>query len=319
MLATFEWSDAVPATLVSNAVRPTLEGVRRATVHSVFRSAINLEAGRAFLTLGNTDLGPMPNGIVIGRGPDFLHTGLRSGQAVQISGKRITVPGIGLEIDLRAARQWDPRLVTRAGDRSVAVARWQRRSAFVRSIAAARARPCAGFSTGLGELLTGDGVPPTGVVALLARPRLDRLASAIGARDSAIASRLASGLVGLGPGLTPSGDDALVGIAAAAAALGKPDAVAFLRPIAEGALERTTIVAATFLRHASVGEFSGRFHDLLVALLGPDDTALIPAVDRALAWGATSGADSLVGVLLGLDVLGGVPAWRNVAARTVAA
>ena len=63
---------------------------------------------------------------------------------------------------------------------------------------------------------------------------------------------------------------------------------------------------ATLLRHAAAGEFAERLHTLLAALLGPDDGTISTAIDRATAWGATSGTDSLVGVLIGLDVAAGV-------------
>ena len=39
---------------------------------------------------------------------------------------------------------------------------------------------------------------------------------------------------------------------------------------------------------------------------GPDDEAIPAAIDRAVAWGATSGTDCLLGVLIGLDVAAGV-------------
>jgi hypothetical protein len=69
---------------------------------------------------------------------------------------------------------------------------------------------------------------------------------------------------------------------------------------------RTTAVAATLLRHAGAGEFAERLHALLAALLGSDDEAIPAAIDRAVAWGATSGTDCLLGVLVGLDVAAGV-------------
>ena len=69
---------------------------------------------------------------------------------------------------------------------------------------------------------------------------------------------------------------------------------------------RTTALAATLLRHAGAGEFAERLHTLLAALLGSDDEAIPAAIDRAVAWGATSGTDCLFGVLVGLDVAAGV-------------
>ena len=126
----------------------------------------------------------------------------------------------------------------------------------------------------------------------------------MGDGDSTAAANAATGLIGLGPGLTPSGDDVLVGVEAALHALGSPSA-GFLA-LAVGDVEvRTTALAATLLRHAAAGEFAERLHTLLAALLGSDDEQIAAAVDRAVAWGATSGTDCLVGVLVGLDVAAG--------------
>ncbi len=69
---------------------------------------------------------------------------------------------------------------------------------------------------------------------------------------------------------------------------------------------RTTAPAATLLRHAAAGEFAERLHTLLASLLGSDDQAIVTAIDRAAAWGATSGTDCLLGVVIGLDVAAGV-------------
>ena len=115
---------------------------------------------------------------------------------------------------------------------------------------------------------------------------------------------MAARLIGLGPGLTPSGDDVLVGIEAALHALDRPTAGFLARALGD-VEDRTTAVAATLLLHAAAGEFAERLQVLLRALLGPDDGTIAAAVDRAAAWGATSGTDCLLGVLIGLDAAAG--------------
>ena len=129
--------------------------------------------------------------------------------------------------------------------------------------------------------------------------------AALESGDRRAAADVATHLIGLGPGLTPSGDDALVGIEAALHALDSPMA-GFLSLAVDDVEDRTTALAATLLRHAAAGEFAERLHTLLGALLGPDDGTISTAIDRATAWGATSGTDTLVGVLIGLDLAAGV-------------
>ena len=132
-----------------------------------------------------------------------------------------------------------------------------------------------------------------------------RLIAALETGDRSLAAEVAARLIGLGPGLTPSGDDVLVGIEAALHALARPSA-GFTALAMDDVEERTTALAATLLRHAAAGEFAERLHALLAALLGSDDEAIPAAIDRAVAWGATSGTDCLLGVLIGLDVAAGV-------------
>jgi hypothetical protein len=111
-------------------------------------------------------------------------------------------------------------------------------------------------------------------------------------------------LIGLGSGLTPSGDDFLVGFSAALWSKGDPLAQPFSNGCATRAANRTTDVAVEFYNSAARGEFSARLHNLLAAIAdsdhGPDQQRLQREFRQALAWGATSGADCVLGVLLGL-------------------
>jgi hypothetical protein len=61
------------------------------------------------------------------------------------------------------------------------------------------------------------------------------------------------------------------------------------------------VVAETFHRHAAAGAYSERLHDVLWAILTGPVPAIPAAVRAAAAWGATSGADTLAGILLALD------------------
>jgi hypothetical protein len=130
--------------------------------------------------------------------------------------------------------------------------------------------------------------------------------------DVAGVEEAARGLAGLGPGLTPSGDDALGGFVGVLALLSgqlSVDAVPRhqLAPIiASVAGPRTTMLSATLLEHAARGEMAEQVGELLTALALPveESEAVLRAADRVLAYGAFSGADTLLGLLLGLQVLG---------------
>jgi len=106
----------------------------------------------------------------------------------------------------------------------------------------------------------------------------------------------ASQLAGLGIGLTPAGDDFLVGVMLWAW-LAHPTPHSFCRVVVKAAAPRTTTLSAAFLRAAAKGECDAAWHQLLAVLGTETDDELIPAVRRVLAHGATSGADTLAGFL----------------------
>jgi hypothetical protein len=109
-------------------------------------------------------------------------------------------------------------------------------------------------------------------------------------------------LSGLGPGLTPAGDDLLVGLALGLqAGLGTlpPELASRLLAAVEG---RTNDLAQARVQHAVAGRADEAVHQLLTVLVdGPPDK-LDTAVRAALAYGHSSGADTLVGVIVGLAV-----------------
>ncbi len=286
-------SDAVPRRIAH-------AGVDALRVQSIYRSVLNITTADGLLTVASPEGGGLPNGILADLGPDWRAIGLRSGMVVSASEASIRVPDAGLEIQLDGALRWSPRFQSSAGAAYAAAARWRRRTVATRTIAGAR-----GSAVGFGAMLRDDvSHDPLGI-AHVARPMLPGLVVALETGDRSLAAEMATGLIGLGPGLTPSGDDVLVGIEAALHALPQPSA-GFLA-LAVGDVEgRTTALAATLLRHAGAGEFAERLHTLLAALLGSDDEAIPTAIDRAVAWGAMSGTDCLFGVLVGLDVAAGV-------------
>ncbi|WP_271221227.1 DUF2877 domain-containing protein [Streptosporangium carneum] len=113
-------------------------------------------------------------------------------------------------------------------------------------------------------------------------------------------------LVGLGPGLTPSGDDMLAGLLVAlrhlGTAAGAERAVWLADWLAAAvtfdARGRTTPISATLLHCAARGEASNEVLAVLRGLVGQQ--SLEPALHRLLLLGHTSGADLAWGVRAGL-------------------
>lgn len=108
--------------------------------------------------------------------------------------------------------------------------------------------------------------------------------------------------VGRGPGLTPSGDDVIVGILAALTLSPElRDGPRLARKLARALaphLGTTTEISRHLLVQAGQGRFARPLHELGMALHAPaPERDLFNAIDRALAVGGTSGADTCMGLI----------------------
>lgn len=130
------------------------------------------------------------------------------------------------------------------------------------------------------------------VRAQLPAEALDRLAA--GDPDAALA------LLGLGPGLTPLGDDVLAGWLATAQARRLPALAPMRDAVAAAAPTRTTTLSGTLLGCAGRGEVVPDHRALLLALARGDSAAAGLALDALLTIGATSGAGLALGTALAL-------------------
>ena len=112
-------------------------------------------------------------------------------------------------------------------------------------------------------------------------------------------------LIGLGYGLTPSGDDFLVGYMAGlwCTAGVNPFRTRFLTALGSELSEvsrNTNAISCAYLRSASKGNVSEPIAKLAHQLTQPNDMNSVRAATRAaLQIGHTSGSDGVLGMLLG--------------------
>jgi hypothetical protein len=131
---------------------------------------------------------------------------------------------------------------------------------------------------------------------------LERLALGAAEDDAAATERAALSLVGLGPGLTPSGDDALCGfmLGRRLAGRGATPVDAVVARVASSAGGLTSDVSAVQLDLAARGRFGEALLGVATALAAGASRPLSAAVVRCLGEGATSGADALLGLVAGV-------------------
>lgn len=112
--------------------------------------------------------------------------------------------------------------------------------------------------------------------------------------------------IGRGPGLTPSGDDLLLGIIAAlwfAGAINAARMTAMRDALETAARRSTTAVSVEYLHYACQGMVIGALRELLNALRTLDPSNVIEAANRLRRHGHTSGADCLLGAIVALRYL----------------
>jgi hypothetical protein len=137
-----------------------------------------------------------------------------------------------------------------------------------------------------------------------ALPRLNSLALALQSNDPPAFEHAALRLLGLGPGLTPSGDD-LVGaiffaLRQAPRTRWAAELPALRSRVRAAAHEATNVISAALLDDLLDGHSYRPLHELMTALDSEDPSHIAAATQALLRVGASSGADMLSGVLLTL-------------------
>jgi len=283
-----------------------------ATVHSVFQSTVNLTLGNgSLIALLASDRTDLPHGIGL-KTPDefsFEQQGVVEKAVAVCRAEILRIAGTSLIIDLRGAARWQAHLDRVFVDMSRSESRRAWQTAFD---ALARHPETARAIAGVALLITqGALVDAVASLALGAEPSVNALMMSTQRNDVYSATRAARELVGLGPGLTPSGDDFLVGyLAGLWVTVGNDQQRAeFVRGFAGKIRELATSandISRAYLVDVSQAEVSGLIAGLIRAI-GEEtrQDAIREAALAAMNVGKTSGADGVAGLLLGLI------AWQN--------
>jgi hypothetical protein len=105
-------------------------------------------------------------------------------------------------------------------------------------------------------------------------------------------------LIGLGPGLTPSGDDLLAGALIALDSLGLLNIRNNLWDVCRGQLARTNEISQAHLRAAALGHGAAALHTAIHTTMCARVDRVTQALSAVSAIGHTSGRDGFAGVLV---------------------
>ena len=279
---------SIDAALLRKLREPHFRGV----VHSVFERVVNVEGDDgALFTIASRDLDDAPDSLVVDTA-GFGATGIAQGDRVDITASAIAIAmRIGIRLD--RAKSWHAALPAYPADDStlrgnLAIVRRQ------------IGRPSLG-----GQESTG-GAPSTLACATAAtlERQADLLCAALCRGDLAAASAHGRAMIGMGPGLTPSGDDFLVGLFAVQHLPGSPcrEASRVCVPVLAGVERRTHAISVAALKAAAQGRVRASIQSLLRELMTGCPAGLAAALSAVLAIGSTSGSDIAAGIVAGFEI-----------------
>ncbi len=277
----------------------------QAIVQSAFAEAVNLLTPHgAALALVSRRAGNGPLNAVVSH-PQALAL-LNRGDTVSGDGAALSL-GKGWRLALTPAADWNPcPPYSRLARRPQVVARnlaWLRQHLPLEAPQASlAAQPPALTQGAFGSR------PSVALVQARASALTGGLLQGYRQGDLGWITAFAGRLAGLGPGLTPAGDDWLagwlVGLRAAAAMDGSDPLLPLevvSRAVIGSARSRTSRLSLAFLQAAADGAVAEPWHALLAALVDADPTPLRQAAAEIMRHGATSGSDMLAGFLAAFE------------------
>jgi hypothetical protein len=297
------------ARCVSSSVLRSLGSFpREAAVHSSFEGTVNiLGDDLLWMSLHPSRIPRHPYCVIIDDG-DYCSGGkrfLRSihGEPVTLSRSRIVLGRGRLAVDLDGASVWEGSI---APVNTFSRDRLKRRLSTLRRLVqrVAIRSPFLGVLLGTGSADILPSAPAGAALCAKAGDAMRELRGAFQGRRLRSVSPVMRSLIGLGLGLTPSGDDFLTGLLAAYYFFSyesefRRSIFRSLRPV----IGCTTLPSSFMLRAALKGSYPEHLTELVRSLDTGDHAGLRRAFDEITAMGATSGQDMLAGVLFWCESL----------------
>ncbi len=287
----------IDVSFAGHVARRMPRGGDRARVEAVFENSFYLSAQENWLCLAGPSvaLGPTVLRCDVPQDTDWRATGIRIGMAALLGDTSIHLQPFFV-FSLAGASDWMPPAIPDWTPESLS-----RSVGFVETWMLGS----ADCDEGLGEfILPSSGAGPKSVVAQKAsgsvRSFCDWLAAVLAGSDKfpKVLSDAVDPLIGLGPGLTPSGDDFLGGAMIGLQAVGRYDLSELLFGIVEEKMaRRSNAISAAHLAAAAEGAGGEWLHAALNGILAGDVGLLPTALTNLGRTGHTSGWDALAGAI----------------------
>lgn len=303
---------AFPIALLGRASATSLRSESRWEIRAVFRRSFYCGSrGGSFVCVGPMSLGCGPLNVLcqMPEPCDWEVSGLTPGSAATCNGTLFRVAD-RFAFSLADAEVWRPAMPTTP---------WQPATMIAGLMALARAacmRPARGGLQSLIPILAEpksacpQGAGEVTPLIRLARVGIERLADwlegslARPAEFIPVPAPAIDALIGLGPGLTPSGDDFLGGVLLALRHFGAPGPAGRLTAEVLSRAERGTHeISRAHLAAAAGGEGLAPLHAILSFLGAPETAGMDECLTGIDAIGHTSGWDALAGVAFAAAIM----------------
>lgn len=275
-------------------------------VHSIFERTFNILFGDELVGVTRSDVTRSPINLVTDIQPNESMPSLGVGKGMQVKvNDRLLIDEV-LEISLKDATIWRPRNRVAGHPNFKHV---KNNLKILEKFAAENGR-----CEGLGQLLSHVDEIAIGKmsstsnlndIAKAVLPSLIDLSKAIRLEGIDDVKKISRNLIGLGPGLSPSGDDVLIGLMIALwwftnSLGGDIERVERINKAVISRMNKTTLLSQQLLRHAARGETNETVEILLDGIFMGESEDIGIRAQRVLEIGETSGTDMMAGILLGL-------------------
>lgn len=284
-------------------------------VHSAHKRAFNIMTSEfKLISVMSCEHSMAPCSIMLERVENFISLGIEQGMRVIIFEELIDIPQASLAIDLMETAIWDPKpkfIVDRASKSEL----YDKIATIERCIYK------FGRLEGIAPLALRVNILKLNEDFICSRPEYNKYCKFIEMKFLRLiddlkegrlkaAAEIAKRIMGFGPGLTPSVDDALVGILLSSVYFvnyigEKVDEMNILsREVLKNAKDETTAMSLKMLRFAAKGETSEDIRELLMDIFSKSDNGkLLGSIERVITCGASSGTDILCGIYLGCSIM----------------
>jgi len=287
----------VDGILAAPAAASWLSTTKEARILCVFeRSCTLTRADGKLFSLVTAGIGPGPFAMVIAPRHEPSNSNIQSFSGIRVDAPITIRNGIisldWLVVDGSGVEIWNPQPDWPAVTSRIII----KKSLELRNLIKLH-----GPSGSMADLITGAELNQS---QQLVRDVWPNLAKGLGELDLSRYQDQISQITGLGGGLTPAGDDFLLGMMLAIwCCLPPPEAKRLAFDIVSATVGRTTNLSAAWLEAAGKGEATQYWHALIEALARGAPLSLQRAGRRIIGIGHTSGADALTGFLLVAEIL----------------